>query len=301
MCPAVLTFFRLACLLLALDLLGAATAQGAAADAAEAAAKAGTAEGLAPPIAWRELEPGLQYAEFESAGFSLTALRIDPVRFDFVLCAAGRGDGKPRTLGEWCSSEGLHAAINASMYLPDGLTSTGYMRDGDYVNNARLVQRFGAFLVSDPDDPDLPAADILEKDNDIWKDLLPHYRLVIQNYRVISSQRRILWSPGGPLYSISAVARDGAGMVLFLHSREPIEAYTFAQRLLHLPLDIRTVMYVEGGGQAGLAVRSRELSREVQGTGVFSLLITGNRGVRVPNALGIRPRADGTPGDGTKK
>ena len=36
------------------------------------------------------------------------------------------------------------AAINASMYLPDGVTSTGYMRQDDYINNKRLVRRFGA-------------------------------------------------------------------------------------------------------------------------------------------------------------
>ncbi len=279
--------FRLACLLLALGLAIAAPAVSAPQSGADDELDE---DGLAQPCVWRELEPGLQYMEHVSADFSLTTLRIDPARYTFVLCAAGREDGDPRTLGEWCESEGLHAAINASMYLPDGLTSTGYMRDGGYINNARLVQRFGAFLVCDPDDPDLPSADILEKDNEIWRELLPHYRLVIQNYRVINSQRRILWSPGGPLYSISAVARDGAGMILFLHSREPIEAYTFAQRLLHLPLDIRTVVYVEGGGQAGLAVRSRALNREVQGTGVLNMLITGRRGVRVPNALGIRPR-----------
>ncbi len=189
---------------------------------------------------------------------------------------------------EWSEKKDLIAAINASMYLPDGQTSTGYMRDGEYINNKRMVERFGAFFVADPDDPDLPQAAILEKDDDIVKELLPHYRLVIQNYRIINSQRRILWSPGGPLYSISAVAMDGDGNVLFLHSQVPIEAYAFAQQLLHLPLDVRTVMYVEGGGQAGLVIRSHKLTREVQGQNIVDFLITGNRAARLPNVLGIR-------------
>ena len=89
--------------------------------------------------------------------------------------------------------------------------------------------------------------------------------MVVQNYRMINSQRRILWSPGGPLYSISAIAQDGKGRILFLHSRDRIEAYVFAQQLLQLPLDIHTVMYVEGGSQAGLLIHSEALSREVQG------------------------------------
>ena len=177
------------------------------------------------------------------------------------------------------------------MYLPDGLTSTGYMRSGDYINNKRIVQRFGAFFAAQPDDPDLPRATILERDTDIWRELLSHYSVVIQNYRIISSGRRILWSPGGPLYSISAVATDGTGNILFLHSREPVEAYSFAQHLLHLPLDIRTVMYVEGGGQAGLLVRSQKLEREHQGRNAVDFLVSGNRTVLLPNVIGAKPIA----------
>lgn len=236
---------------------------------------------------WRELEPGLEHTEVNSTGLRLNVLRIDPAVFSFVLCAAGREDGELRTLREWGEAFDLSAATNASMYLPDGLTSTGYMRDGSYINNKRIVQRFGAFFVAGPDDPDLPPATIIEKDNDIWKELLPHYRLVIQNYRIVNSQRRILWSPGGPLYSISAIAIDGEGRILFLHSRNPIETYTFAQQLLHLPLNVRTVMYVEGGGQAGLLIRSKALDKEVRGTNSMGILVTGNWEVRLPNVLGI--------------
>ena len=237
---------------------------------------------------WLALEPGLQYRELKKDSFRLHVLRIDPAFYSFVLCSSGKENSEQMTLQEWSEKKDLIASINASMYLPDGQTSTGYMRDGEYINNKRMVQRFGAFFVADPDDPDLPQAAILEKDDDIGKELLPHYRLVIQNYRIINSQRRILWSPGGPLYSISAVAMDGDGNVLFLHSQVPIEAYAFAQQLLHLPLDVRTVMYVEGGGQAGLVIRSHKFSREVQGQNIVDFLITGNRAARLPNVLGIR-------------
>ena len=242
-------------------------------------------------VAWLELEKGLDYAELVTPGFSLVAVRINPEYFDFVLCSAGRDKEGARTLREWSEKYKLSVVINASMYLPDGLTSTGYMRSGDYINNKRIVQRFGAFFAAQPDDPDLPRATILERDTDIWRELLSHYSVVIQNYRIISSGRRILWSPGGPLYSISAVATDGTGNILFLHSREPVEAYSFAQHLLHLPLDIRTVMYVEGGGQAGLLVRSQKLEREHQGRNAVDFLVSGNRTVLLPNVIGAKPIA----------
>lgn len=242
---------------------------------------------------WTELEPGLEFGEFRpaSGGARLTALRLDPARFDFVLCASS-ADGKgPRTLDEWSRELDLVAAINASMYLPDGTTSTGYMRGGGHVNNGRLVERFGAFFVAAPREPNLASATIVDRDDPHWRDIIGRYDVVIQNYRMINDGRRILWSPGGPLYSISAIARDGAGRILFLHSRAPVEAYAFAQQLLHLPLDVRTTMYVEGGAQAGLLVRSASLRREVGSPHAPSLLVTGNFKVRLPNVLGVRRKA----------
>lgn len=237
---------------------------------------------------WQEIEPGINYAEIHRPDFRLIVVQIDPEQFDFVLCSAGREKSEARTLSDWGEAYDLAVAINASMYLPDGITSTGHMRDGDYINNKRIVQRFGAFFAAGPDDPDLPRATILERDSDLWQELLSHYRLVVQNYRIINSQRRILWSPGGPLYSISAIAMDGEGNILFLHSKDPVEAYTFAQELLHLPLNIRTVMYVEGGGQAGLLIRSQKLHKEIQGRHPADFLVSGNRTVRLPNVLGAR-------------
>ncbi|WP_241160182.1 phosphodiester glycosidase family protein [Desulfovibrio sp. ZJ369] len=240
--------------------------------------------------AWIELEPGLSFGEFQlnENETRLSALRIDPARFDFLLCAASR-DGRPaRALHDWGEQYDLTAAINASMYLPDGSTSTGYMRHGEHVNNKRLVRRFGAFFVAGPDDARLPAAAILDRDDPLWRQRIDQYSLVIQNYRMINAERRILWSPGGPLYSISAVAQDGDGQILFLHCREPVEAYTFAQQLLHLPLNVRTVMYVEGGAQAGLLVRSASLRRELAGRSAADFLVTGNIKALLPNVLGVR-------------
>lgn len=81
------------------------------------------------------------------------------------------------------------------MYLPDGVTSTGYLRTGETVNNGRVVSKFGAFFVAGPDSPDLPGADLLDRSTDDWENLLPHYTMVVQNYRMISSDRRLLWKP----------------------------------------------------------------------------------------------------------
>ena len=248
---------------------------------------------------WRELEPGLLFGEFQltEGDARLTVLRIDPASFEFTLCSRSQDGGPSRQLNQWGEQYNLVAAINASMYLPDASTSTGYMRQGSHVNNGRVVQRFGAFFVAGPDEPTLPQAAILDRDAPLWRQQIDHYALVIQNYRMINADRRILWSPGGPHYSISAVAQDGDGQILFMHCRQPVEAYSFAQQVLHLPLNVRTVMYVEGGGQAGLLVRSAALTRELVGLSPSGLLVTGDLRAVLPNVLGARRKnADAHPG-----
>ena len=239
---------------------------------------------------WRELEQGLFFGEFQlnDGDARLSVLRIDPAYFDFTLCTRSQDSGPSRPLNEWGEQYNLSAAINASMYLPDGSTSTGYMRQGAHTNNGRIVQRFGAFFVAGPDEPGLPLAAIIDRDNPLWRQQMERYSLVIQNYRMINADRRILWSPGGPHYSISAVAQDGEGQILFMHCRQPVEAYAFAQQVLHLPLNVRTVMYVEGGGQAGLLVRSAALTRELIGLSPSGLLVTGDLRAVLPNVLGAR-------------
>ena len=145
------------------------------APAADAGAEADAALPEAPR--WNALEEGLEYAEFSlqsEAGqqASLTVLRIDPELFDFRLYASAAHKHPALTLGQWADSHDLVAAINASMYLPDGVTSTGYMRQDDYINNKRLVRRFGAFFVAGPRQEGLPRADILTREDPQWQELL---------------------------------------------------------------------------------------------------------------------------------
>ena len=257
----------------------------------------------APAIPWVE-QDGLAFAELplplrDGPGPSLAVVRLPPENFDFVLCAVGRGKHPPLTLRQWAQREGLSAAINASMYLPDGVTSTGYLREGDYANNRRLVRRFGAFFVAGPDDAALPAATIIDKDEPDWQERLARYRLVVQNYRLISRDGRILWKPGGPRTAIAAVGVDAEGRILFLHCREPLDAYSFAEALLRLPLRLGATMYVEGGGQAGLVLRAGGIERDYAGRSAAEFLSAGSIRVALPNVLGARRRAaapeSGTP------
>ena len=132
---------------------------------------------------WRELEQGLFFFffQFNDGDARLSVLRIDPAYFDFTLCARSQDSGPSRPLNEWGEQYNLSAAINASMYLPDGSTSTGYMRKGQHNKNGRSVQRFGAVFVAGPDEPGLPMAAIIDRDSPLWRQQIERYSLVIQN------------------------------------------------------------------------------------------------------------------------
>jgi hypothetical protein len=141
------------------------------------------------------------------------------------------------------------------MYLPDQLTNTGYMRSGAFVNNNKLGARLGAFFVAGPQKAKLPLADITDKERPDWQARLDHYDIVVQNYRLMNSRKELLWPESADAHSIAAIAKDGKGRILFMLSQKPLTVQAFARCLEDLSLDAKTVMYVEGGWQAGLFVR----------------------------------------------
>lgn len=237
-------------------------------------------------VHWLSLEPGLEAADISlGREHHLSVLRIDPAHFNFVLCASSQ-HGVPRSLARWSTDFDLVAAINAGMYLPDGRTNVGYLREGRHINNKRVSQRPGAFFVAGPDGPDLPSVAILEREDPRWQQL-DRFRLVIQNYRMISGQRQILWQADGPPSAIAAVGEDGQGHILFLYCPQDMDPYRFCRWLLDLPLDVRTVMYVEGGSQAGLSLRCAQAQRDLGGT-VSSFLQGLVQKAQLPNVLGIK-------------
>jgi hypothetical protein len=164
-------------------------------------------------------------------------------------------NGKSRSLADWSSEADLRAGINASMYKPDNLTSTGYMRGENSVNNAKIGGKLGAFFVAGPRRSGLKAAAIIERDQPGWREALTNYAIVVQNFRLVNKTGGILWPEGGPEHSAAAVAMDGRNNVLFILCQEPLTPVRFARYIQAFPLDARSVMYVEGGAQAGLFLR----------------------------------------------
>lgn len=238
-----------------------------------------------PALGWQRLETGLDFAEFAflEQEQAISVLRIDPERFHFVLCSAQAPDGA-QSLPEWAKQYDLLAAINASMYLKDGKTSTGYLRHKEFVNNPRIHRGFGAFFVASPKDPSLPKAAILERDEPDLFQKLAQYDLVVQNFRLITRTGRIPWPKIGPTHPIASVALDQNGHVLFILCKIPVSAHALATELLRLPLKLACAMYVEGGFEAELFVRGIDTNDEET---LFPFLKMHSL---LPNVLGVRSK-----------
>lgn len=267
-----------------------------------------------PEMRWTALSPGLELGlsslpESREKGTSavFVVLRIDPALHHFALGMASE-TGQARSLVDWSRKHGLRAGINASMYLPDNVTSTGYMRSGEARNNDKMGNKLGAFFVAERRSGGGPAADIIEREAPNWSESLEEHAIVIQNYRLMDSRGKVLWPAGGPMHSIAVVAKDDRGRIAFVLSQEPLTAERFAACLKTLPLSLSTVMYVEGGAQAGIFLRVDNAAEKSlppsfagasshpspEGTthvwkGRQSLLNTrGNPDAPVPNVIGIR-------------
>lgn len=269
-----------------------------AAEAVEKTRPAPAATEAGRAVAWARLADGLDLAvlaepEQGQEPIRVTALRLDPARYEFSLYSVAWDGPAARNIAEWAETLDLTAAINAGMYLPDGKTSTGYMRRGQALNNSRIAARYGGFFVCGPRREGLPQAAVLDRSVDDWEALLPAYEVVVQNFRLFGPGGAQVWPEDGPVHSVAAVAQDQAGNILFLHCREAVSVHRFVNVLnAHPDLGLRTAIYVEGGSQAAMTLRLPASAATWAGRSAAALLLGGGGGRSpLPNIIGARPRA----------
>ncbi len=254
-------------------------------------------------ILWRSPEKGLDmaklaYSENKEGEFSrrlvIRVLRFDTEQYDFCLFSSRWEGQSVPTMREWAASKTLTAAINASMYLKDGQTSTGYMRSGERTNNGRIVSRYGAFFVAGPRESGLPRAAVLDRSVDDWQNLLPKYDVVVQNFRLMGPDGLQIWPERGPEHAIAAIAEDMNGRILFLHCSDPASVHDFVEALnAHKDLNLNSAMYVEGGSEASLLLSLPGEFHLWNGMSPASYMFS-SRGdaIPLPNVLGVVRRQE---------
>lgn len=244
----------------------------------------------ASAIQWKEADEGLHVAEFHSvlngASYAITLVKIDPRDYSFKLLCATEHGREPLSVKEWALTHHLVAAVNASMFQEDGLTSIDFMQNFHHMNNPRL-SRDNTILAFNPVDNNLPEVQLIDRECQDFNDLRTRYRSFVQGIRMISCKGRNVWSRQDSKWSTLAMGMDTHGNILFLFCRTPGSVHDFIQILLSLPLSLKTAMYLEGGPQASLYLSTPKMTLERYCTlgGLESDSI--KFALPIPNVIGI--------------
>jgi uncharacterized protein YigE (DUF2233 family) len=247
-------------------------------------------------IPWKETDDGLLVAEFDSVfnndPYSITLVKIDPARYSFKLLCATQYGKEPLTTKEWAIKHQMTAVVNAGMFQENGLTSVGFMKNFDHVNNPRLGKA-NTILAFNPVEENLPEIQIIDRECQDFNDLRQKYQSFVQSIRMISCGGQNVWNKQDSKWSTLAVGTDTQGNILFLFSRTPSSVHDFIEVLLSLPLSLKSAMYLEGGPQASLYLSTPKMT--IQRDGVWGGLEDNSLrfSLPVPNVIGIykKPRA----------
>lgn len=250
---------------------------------------------MAEPSAWKNLEKGLDVGIFpapkkSALGDSLIRiLRADTASFSLRLLNASSEDPKKRwPVKDWVNRNGLVAAINASMYQKDMMSSVSYMKTRQHTNNT-WVSKDKTILAFNPNDKKLPPVRIIDRDCEDFNTLRKQYSTLVQSIRMVSCHGKNMWGQQKKMSSIAAIGLDQQDRILFIHVRSPYTTHDLIHMLLKLPIDLKQAMYVEGGADAQLYINTGKEEHEFIGS--YS---TGSRehdentySHPIPNVLGL--------------
>jgi hypothetical protein len=253
---------------------------------------------LAADLAWKVLEPGIEYAAARPPAPRPLSLpiddqvhlvRIDPQRRSVEAVMAGAGDGRPRTAAEWCRERHLEVAINMGMYERDRRTNVGYARAPKYLNNRHWAAKYKSALGLGPLKSGARPLIMADLDDPAAKARLAEYGTVIQNLRLIQGGHSV-WGTQERRWSEAAVAVDQQGRLLFIFSRYPYTMKELTDILLALPLAIDSAMHMDGGPPASLSIHAGSVNLDLNGSFETGALESDAVPVQspIPNVLGVR-------------
>ena len=215
-----------------------------------------------PHSTWKNLEKGLDIGIFQAPKKSalgdslIRILRANTKYFSLkLLNASSKDQGKRQSVKKWANRNGLVAAINASMYQKDMISSVSYMKTQHHTNS-NWVSKDKTILAFDPIDKNLPPVRIIDRDCEDFNKLRKFYNTLVQSIRMVSCNRRNVWAPHKKMWSTAAIGLDNQNRVLFIHVRSPYTSHNLINMLLELPIELKQAMYVEGGADAQLYINT---------------------------------------------
>jgi uncharacterized protein YigE (DUF2233 family) len=247
-------------------------------------------------IPWQEADSGLLVAEFDyvfkNDPYAITLIKIDPKQYSFKLLCAAQSGKQSYTTKEWAEKHQMLATVNAGMFQQNGLTSVGFMKNFDHVNNPKLSSA-NTVLAFNPVDESIPEVQIIDRECQNFSELRNKYQSFLQSIRMISCNGQNVWNKLDSKWSVLALGMDTQGNILFLFSRKSNSVHDFIEILMTLPLSLKSAMYLEGGPQASLYLSTPKMT--LQREGALGSLEENSLPfpLPVPNVIGIfkKPQA----------
>jgi hypothetical protein len=245
---------------------------------------------------WQNIQTGLELGLFRgpsAAGednFLIYVLKIDPKFFEIDLYCQSEYADKQRSLFQWAEDFNLKAVINGGMFAKNLITSVGYLKSGNHINNPGFHPKYNSILACNPLNQSVPPVAIIDRTCEDFSLFSNKYQSFLQSIRMISCQGKNVWQPQEKGWSIAALGINDSGNLLMIYCSFPLPVHDFIQILLQLPLDIRTTMYLEGGFQAGLHL-SGPKNPSYSSAFPYPEMITApekNNQFVIPNVIGVR-------------
>jgi hypothetical protein len=251
-------------------------------------------------IKWRQLLTGLYYAEVKNPYYSkisdniVSLVKANPYILDIDVYSCTSYDSIKRTAICWSQDFDLNVVVNAGMYnLINTYKAEGYLKSNNKINNSVFKESFKMFaLFKSLDNPHLKPFIMIDAENDDIELYLNKYSSVFQSIRMIDCNgKQVTWKPKRLIYSSMCVLGiDEKDNLLIAFTRTPMSANQMSKLLLHLPLNIKSAMYLEGGPEACLYIKTPDTVILKKGSYV-SLTFptdTNTRLWNLPNVIGIK-------------
>jgi hypothetical protein len=218
----------------------------------------------------------------------ITILRIDPERFALELLTEQR-HGRRRRPEDWLDDFDLIAVINASMFQPNG-RSTSMLLDDELVNNGYEHPAYEGYLAFGARREGL--APFISTGRDCGGFDLPQlrrdYRFLLQNYRLLDCDSEGIRWRDRRRYSVAGFGHDEAGWLVWIHGASGQSATDLAEWLAAPQIRLSSALFAEGGSQAALVLEVG--GRRIKHLGHHDMAAPPARSRPLPNVLGIRPR-----------
>ena len=246
------------------------------------------------------LDQGLSYqiltptkqSSFDNS--EIIIIKINPNFYNINLFSADQYKHENLTVKEWSNKYGLIISVNSGMFQEDYKTNVGYMKQFSYINNPHInnYQSIAAFNPKDSTKAKFKIYDV-EKNNGKLdkrkiKKIISNYNSIIQNLRLIKRPAENRWIQQEEKWSEIALGEDIDGNMLIIFCRSPFSMHDLNNILLELPIKIMCSQHLEGGPEASLYLKYKDIELVYSGGYENSFLNETNLGLwRIPNIIGI--------------